>query len=148
MYQLDRLTMRRARSPIVSVFSKERRTPCERPSTINNVPCPVPPGGARNARDQSVEAPGKPSASNSSMSRRCGSARMGTNCMRARLCVREPLVCGYGPPEAARPVIEGFGSLVGPDGDAGQVVHPMAMLRIDGARFGRHCADEAQFLGD
>src|SRR5713226_1307217 len=150
MYKLDTLTMRRTRSPILSVFSKERMPPSGRPSTVNNVPCPLLPEGALNARDQSVEAPGKPSASNSSISRRRCWSRMGTNCMPALLCVREPpaLVCVHGPAEAARPVIEGFGGLVGPDGDARQAVHTMAMLRVNGAGFGRHCADEAQLAGD
>src|SRR5260370_21224324 len=124
--------------------------PSGRPATVNNVPCPVLPEGAANARDQWGEAPGKPAASNCRISRRRCWSRMGTNCMPALLCVREPpaLVCVHGPTEAARPVIEGFGGLVGPDGDARQAVHTMAMLRVNGAGFRRHCADEAQLAGD
>src|SRR6266849_7878080 len=150
MYQLDKLTMRRTRPPIVSVFSKDRMPPSGCPSMINNMPCPVVPRGALNARDQSIEAPGKPSASNCSISRRCCSSRIGTNCMPALLCVCEPpaLVCVHCPTEAARPVIQGFGSLVRPDGDARQAVHTMAMLWVVRAGFNRHCAEEAQLVGD
>src|SRR6266851_7863481 len=150
MYQLDKLTMRRMRPPIVSVFSKDRMPPSGCPSTINNVPCPVSPGGALNARDQSIEAPGKPSASSSSISRCCHASRIGTNCMPALLCVCGPpaLVCVHCPTEAARPVIQGFGGLVRPHRDARQAVHTMAMPWVDGAGFGRHRAGEAQLAGD